>query len=62
MIDLVHAKMGGPLYSILLFKLAKRGGGGYPQALSEVVTLWDARAFIGLPSISTIECDFLGQL
>ena len=30
---------GGPLYSILLFKLAKRGGGGYPQALSEVVTL-----------------------
>ena len=29
----------GSLYSILLFKLAKRGGSGYPQALSEVVTL-----------------------
>ena len=44
---------GGSLFYII-FKLAKRGGGGYPQALSEVVTLWGARAFIGLPSISTI--------
>ena len=32
----------------------KGGRGAYPQALSEVVTLWDARVFVGIPSISTI--------
>ena len=41
MIDLAHAIIGGSLYSFLFCfrKLAKRGGGGYPQALPEVVTL-----------------------
>jgi len=30
---------GGASLFYIIFKLAKRGGGGYPQALSEVVTL-----------------------
>ena len=36
----------GPLYYFLFFKLAKRGGCGYPQALPEVLV---AIAFVGLP-------------
>ena len=43
--------MGGALYSIYLYnlgKLAKRGGGGYPQALPKVINL---QGMLDLPKI-----------
>lgn len=50
----VESQVGVPPKKKHVSRLAKRGGGGYPQALSEVVTLRNTRDFVGFPIIPRI--------